>query len=160
VITEFGACLTEGPCTQEISQVADVSDEFLVGWAYWQLKYYGDLTTSAGVGSEGFYNHDGSLQEWKVKALSRTYLMSTQGVPTYQNFDMKTSNFSATFEVNSSINAPTVVYLNQKYYYPEGFNYTLSVPADFDLSDSRYIKFQITDPTTNGSQVSIKITKK
>jgi len=26
VITEFGACLTEGPCSQEINQVADVAD--------------------------------------------------------------------------------------------------------------------------------------
>ena len=86
--------------------------------------------------------------------------MSTQGVPTYQNFDMTTSSFSATFEVNTSINAQTVVYLNQKYYYPEGFNYTRSVPADVDVSDSRYIKFQITDPTINGNQVKITVTKK
>ena len=55
-VTEFGACLTEEPCTQEITQVCDVADTFLVGWAYWQFKYYEDLTTSAGTGSEGFYN--------------------------------------------------------------------------------------------------------
>jgi len=60
-ITEFGACLTEGPCTQEITQVADVCDENLVGWAYWEFKTYKDLTTSASTGAEGFYNHDGSL---------------------------------------------------------------------------------------------------
>lgn len=56
VITEFGACLTEGPCSQEINQVGDVADEHLVGWAYWQFKTYADLTTSAGTGSEGFWN--------------------------------------------------------------------------------------------------------
>ena len=112
MITEFGACLTEGPCTQEISQVADVSDEFLVGWAYWQFKFYGDLTTSAGVGSEGFYEHDGSLQEWKVKALSRTYLMATQGVPTLQKFDMDTSDFTAEFTANTNVDAPTIIYVN------------------------------------------------
>lgn len=112
MITEFGACLTEGPCTQEISQVADVSDEFLVGWAYWQFKFYGDLTTSAGVGSEGFYEHDGSLQEWKVKALSRTYLMATQGVPTLQKFDMDTSDFTAKFTANTNLDAPTIIYVN------------------------------------------------
>ena len=61
VITEFGACLTEGPCSQEINQVGDVADENLVGWAYWQFKTYADLTTSAGTGSEGFWNQDGTL---------------------------------------------------------------------------------------------------
>ena len=77
MVTEFGACLTEAPCTQEIRQVADVSDSILVGWAYWEFKTYRDLTTSAGTGSEGFYNKDGSLQSWKVKALARSYLMTT-----------------------------------------------------------------------------------
>ena len=35
MISEFGACLTEGPCKQEIDQVGQVADEYLVGWAYW-----------------------------------------------------------------------------------------------------------------------------
>lgn len=61
IISEFGACLTEGPCTQEIKQLADQADEALVGWAYWEFKTFEDLTTSAGTGSEGFYNKDGSL---------------------------------------------------------------------------------------------------
>jgi len=41
--------------------VADTCDESLVGWAYWEFKKFKDLTTSAGTGSEGFYNDDGSL---------------------------------------------------------------------------------------------------
>lgn len=85
-LSEFGACLTEGPCTTEIKQVTDMSDEILAGWAYWQFKFFEDLTTSAGTGSEGFYNADGSLQDWKVKALARSYLMATQGVPTLNHF--------------------------------------------------------------------------
>lgn len=76
-ITEFGACLTEEACTQEISQVTSLADEYLVGWAYWQFKYFEDLTTSAGTGNEGFYNSDSSLQTWKVKALARSYLQYT-----------------------------------------------------------------------------------
>lgn len=57
--------------------MADVCDDHLVGWAYWQFKTFGDLTTSAGTGSEGFYDKNGTLQEDKVKALSRTYLQAT-----------------------------------------------------------------------------------
>jgi hypothetical protein len=57
--------------------VTDIADEKLAGWAYWEFKTYKDLTTSAGEGAEGFYNKDGSLQGWKVKALARSYLMVT-----------------------------------------------------------------------------------
>jgi hypothetical protein len=46
----------------------------LAGWAYWQLKFYKDLTTTAGTGSEGFYEQNGTLQDIKVKALTRSYL--------------------------------------------------------------------------------------
>ena len=115
-ITEFGACLTEGPCTQEITQVCDVADEFLVGWAYWQFKYYADLTTSAGTGSEGFYESDGSLQHWKVKALTRSYLMYTQGVLTRQYFNTETAALEASFTVDTQIKAPTVIYQNNQYW--------------------------------------------
>lgn len=119
-ITEFGACLTEGPCTQEINQVCDVADDHLVGWAYWQFKYYADLTTSAGTGSEGFYNQDGSLQDWKVKALARSYLMFTQGVLTTHKFDTTTSGLTASFTVDTSIKAPTVIYQSDEYWCGEG----------------------------------------
>lgn len=90
--------------------MCDVADDHLVGWAYWQFKYYADLTTSAGTGSEGFYNADGSLQDWKAKALSRSYLMFTQGVLTAQKFDTTTSDLTASFTVDTSIKAPTVIF--------------------------------------------------
>lgn len=67
IISEFGACMDSEACAVEVSQVGDVSDEHLNGWAYWEFKPFKDLTTSAGNKSEGFYNKDGSLQLGKVK---------------------------------------------------------------------------------------------
>jgi len=58
----------------EINAVVDACDEVLASWTYWQFKTFGDLTTTAGDTSEGFYEWDGSLQTNKAKALSRTYL--------------------------------------------------------------------------------------
>lgn len=74
IISEFGACLNSTVCVNEIGIVTDACDEHLNGWAYWEFKKYKDLTTSAGTGSEGFYNNDGSLQDGKVRALARTYI--------------------------------------------------------------------------------------
>ena len=45
MITEFGSCLDTKDCATEIQQVADVSDNHLISWAYWQLKTYKDLTS-------------------------------------------------------------------------------------------------------------------
>ena len=84
--------------------------EHLVGWSYWQFKHYEDLTTSAGTGSEGFYSADGSLQDWKAKALSRSYLQFTQGVLEKQVFNTETSALHAQFKVKTHIKAPTVIY--------------------------------------------------
>jgi hypothetical protein len=61
IISEFGACLGTESCIQEIKAVTDTCDDNLLGWAYWQLKNYADLTTSAGTHSEGFYENDGTL---------------------------------------------------------------------------------------------------
>lgn len=49
-LSEFGACLTEENCTAEIKRTGDNADKWLNGWAYWQFKYYEDLTTSASGG--------------------------------------------------------------------------------------------------------------
>ena len=56
IISEFGACYGSDVCAREIGQVADECDKVLAGWAYWEFKIYKDLTTTAGTGSEGFYN--------------------------------------------------------------------------------------------------------
>ena len=125
VITEFGACLTEGPCSQEINQVGDVADENLVGWAYWQFKTYADLTTSAGTGSEGFWNQDGSLQTYKVKALSRSYMQYTQGVLSTMKFDTETADFTAEFTLKDDFNlhpsgTGSIAYLNTELWYTNG----------------------------------------
>ena len=74
LISEFGACFGTEECFREITQVADACDKVMSGWAYWQFKFYQDLTTTGALGNEGFYNNDGSLQHIKVKALARTYL--------------------------------------------------------------------------------------
>jgi len=90
----------------------------LAGWAYWQFKIFKDLTTTAGTGAEGFYNLDGSLQEKKVKALSRTYAQNTQGTLKKQFFNTSTSHFEIEFVYDHSIKAPTVVYGIKNYEAP------------------------------------------
>jgi len=167
-LSEFGACLTEGPCTTEIKQVADMSDKILAGWAYWQFKFFEDLTTSAGTGSEGFYNKDGTLQDWKVKALARSYLMATQGVPTLNAFDTETAGLIANWTLDANVDAPTVLYLNSEYWYPNGYTYTVSVDGTdapttaytVDATDKQRLAIQFTEPSYDQKTVSVTVTAK
>jgi hypothetical protein len=74
-------------CQVEIDYLGDAADAYLTSWAYWQFKKLGDLTTTAGTGSEGFYNDDGTLQVDKVTALSRPYVQYTQGTLKTMKYD-------------------------------------------------------------------------
>lgn len=40
-------------------------------------------------------------------------------------FNTTTSVFGAEFRVNTTIQEPSVVYWNDQYYYPQGFNFVL-----------------------------------
>jgi len=166
-ISEFGACLTEKNCTPELNAVLDAADRYQAGWSYWEFKKYADLTTTAGTGEEGFYNADGSLQNWKVKALARTYLMYSQGVPTKTEFNTQDSIYTAEIRLNTSIEAPTVVYCNGEYHYPNGHEVELKVDnvpltadqytIDGQTQESNYTNITVTDKSLNEKTLSIRV---
>lgn len=129
-------------CATELNQVLDESDRNLAsGWAYWQYKNYKDLTSTSGSRPEGFFNNDGSLQGIKVKALSRTYLKSTQGTIKARKFaheadtQLKVGQFVADLEIDTSIEAPSVMHAfqqdfankNNMTWYPNGYEVFFSV---------------------------------
>jgi len=162
IITEFGACLTEGPCTQEITQVAQVADENLAGWAYWQFKTFEDLTTSAGTGSEGFYNSDGSLQEYKVKALGRPYMMYTQGTLSAMKYDDSANTFHAEFTLGEST-AESVAFLSQDYYFNCGINASFTVngnpePLGYNYTGG-FLSFTLDTRFAVGSPVTLDVSE-
>lgn len=124
MITEFGACSASQDCVNEINAVTNACDSHLVGWAYWMFKGFGDYTT-AGSTIEGFYDSNGDLEELKVKALTRTYAQAYQGIPTKLSFNTETNKFVTVYTLSPSVNAPTVIYLNQAMNYPNGYNISI-----------------------------------
>jgi hypothetical protein len=74
MLSEFGACMNTDNCVREITQVTDIAERDLFSWAYWQFKTFKDLTTTAGEGSEGFYDPDGTFHTDKVRVISRPYV--------------------------------------------------------------------------------------
>lgn len=145
-------------CAREITQVADISDDNLNGWAYWQFKTYKDLTTSAGDKSEGFYNKDGSIETIKIKALARTYVQSAQGKIIEMKFNSTTAEFSTEIKIDTSINAPTEIHAlignSTIAWYPNGVEVYFQTQKSYHGVDPQ-IKTNIT-----GSKVSIIVENK
>lgn len=75
MFTEFGACFDSLECYYEITNSADAFDSALASWAYWMYKGFGDFTTTGGD-LEGMYTNEGVPQQYKVKALTRTYAVA------------------------------------------------------------------------------------
>jgi endoglycosylceramidase len=121
--TEFGACSGSAACIAEIEGALDAFDSKALSWAYWQYKGFGDFTTT-GSGTEGLWYQNGTLQVNKVKALSRTYIKATQGIP--KSFTFNNGTFVGTFELNSSITMPTEIYINSEMWYPNGVSVEVS----------------------------------
>ena len=62
------------------------------------------------------------MQEYKVKALARSYMPYTQGTLTMMKFNPNTAEFYALFNYSDSAIGETIAYLNQEYWYPSGPN--------------------------------------
>jgi hypothetical protein len=63
IMSEFGSCTNSSGCAREITQILELCEKHLVGWAYWQYKSFNDFTTQTlGEGaSEGYFNGDGTI---------------------------------------------------------------------------------------------------
>jgi hypothetical protein len=98
------------------------ADKYMVSWAYWMYKAFNDHTTTASENSEGIFNKNGTVQFYKEKALSRSYVMAYQGYPLELNFDDDSKVMKSSFKFDNSIKSPSVVYVNKDMNYPNGYD--------------------------------------
>ena len=89
MVTEFGACYNTPACVREIEQVMDACEDTMgcSGWAYWQFKQYQDHTTVGNQGMQGFYDQFGQLQQGKIYAISRPYIMKIPGLLQFSKYE-------------------------------------------------------------------------
>jgi hypothetical protein len=155
IMTEFGSVGDQPSDIRLLNKVSSAADEFLQSWFYWTYRSYGDITTQ-NPATETFFYPNGSVQELKVKALSTTYPHAVAGAAEtiMFNMDRTTGFFELNYTTNagnggsdrscremmkaksnaldtSQISCPnstaTVIFLNEKMWYPSGFTVTLKV---------------------------------
>ena len=117
-LTEFGACSSFSSCYDELDRVTNFANQHFQSWAYWQYKYFGDVTTQFGT-FQGLYHDDGSIQMRKVAILARPYARAIAGEPIRMHFDPKTRVFELTFTSHGGM---TEIYVNRQITYPNGFD--------------------------------------
>jgi len=118
-LTEFGACSESEKCTAEIHRILKVAEPAFHSWAYWQFKFFHDITTVSGP-IESFYNLDGSLQKGKVQALSRTYAPAIAGQPLATKFEPATAAYRLTYAATAATKGlASEIFFNQEMNYPD-----------------------------------------
>lgn len=94
-MTEFGAVDNGTESIKKIAYLIDLADKHIQSWSYWQMKYFGDITTSNAL--ESFYDANGHLETNKVKMLTRTFPHVVAGNITTTYFDRSTGDYTLTF---------------------------------------------------------------
>jgi len=126
LVTEFGA----SDATDEIDRVARLADQHMVSWFYWAYATWNDPTGSA---SEGLFDDDldrpGSLKQAKLDALLRTYPQAVAGRPKSLSFDPVSKAFSLVYEADTSIAAPTIVFVPVARHYGGHYSVSIAGPA-------------------------------
>lgn len=124
-MTEFGASLDSQNGDKMIRYLMDLADKNFQSWAYWQFKYFQDLTTAGGDG-ESLWHTDGTLQTGKVAMLSRSYVRAMAGTPIHQKFDSTTNIYTLQYKTVSTKKDVTEIYVNSDIHYPKGYSVTVT----------------------------------
>jgi len=159
MLTEWGNMGNGDKDMKVIDNMGKYADKYFASWAYWQFKSFHDITT-AGKGSvESFYDDDGNVQLPKVKHVARTYAYAIAGNPQSMEFDPNDGYFTLIYYVNTSIKAPTEIYVNTRYYYPNGYTVHIA-PAElatYEVIDQYHIRIIHTSAAYDGAQLTVYI---
>lgn len=171
MFSEFGACYDGERCAVEIANSTDAFDSELASWAYWMYKSFGDFTTTGGT-AEGMFNEDGSVQELKKDAITRTYAHAIGGTPTKMFFSTENDAFFLEFDYDATVLAPTEIYADLKDRYEIGYQVHASLTeTGEDITEgvwaqegeSNYLTWTVPDKDAaaalNGKSVTLHLTQ-
>ena len=107
--------------------------------------------------------NDGTPKNLMLRPLTRPYVQVAQGTIISNKANNDTANFIANVEVDTSINAPTIIYAMVKGksipWYPNGFNYIITDASgnevtasqvETTLPDSNHLHVLVKDKSLNG----------
>lgn len=130
-LTEFGAVSDDEDSITLLELQTSQADDHFQGWSYWTYKSFDDITTQ-NPATETFFFQNGSLQDAKIQALSRTYAQEIAGQPLTMSFDPSTSGFSLEYSLLAEIDYTTTfttIFVPCDLQYPKGYRVKVSPSA-------------------------------
>jgi len=113
MLTEWGqGCNPQSNWTAECDPIMDLADEHLLSWTDWYWT---------GALMDGWQPTDMGISTY-----SRTFAQSIAGTPTKMKFNDQTKIFDLCYDVNTDINAPTVIFANRAVHYSDGIHHSIS----------------------------------
>jgi len=176
MLTEFDRPSTSGDFEDDnYIRICDAADRHLQSHSFWEWKTFCKETNETlnsnssfaaygacitGYGSHDFiWNDDGSTNQDVMKKLARTYAQAVAGDTISMKYEWKTQYFVLKYEIDTTISAPTEIYLNTELNYPNGF--VVEIEPEWAASYSHirpnhlYISPQ--EGTFNGMEVTVSI---
>ena len=156
--TEFGAITNKTDELNEIDFQLRLAEEYGQSTAYWQFKYYADITTSGP--QESLYDAHGNLETNKLSVLSRTYFRAIGGTLLFSYFSPTSGVYTAFYAIDKSIKSGSEIYLNQDLHYPKGFNVRISPDASvyYFQTQKNIISLFPTDSSKDGEKIQVIVT--
>ncbi|MGD0321211.1 MAG: cellulase family glycosylhydrolase [Acidimicrobiales bacterium] len=143
---EFGA--TSNPSL--VAAVTATANQHLVGWVYWQWKFYGDPTGSS---HEALVGGSGKLRPTAL-ALSQVFAEAVAGSPTSMSFDSSTGAFDLSYTPDPAVRAATLVVVPKTGHYLHGYCAAVSGGAIVSKAGSRTLEVANEDT----SHVDVRVT--
>jgi endoglycosylceramidase len=138
---EFGATSSSAL----LQQLTVASNQNLLGWAYWQWKYYMDPT---GRPHEALASASGRVNP-TARALSQTYAQAIAGTPTAMSFDATTGAFTLAYTAQAAVKAPTLIFVPVRLRYPTGYCAHASGGTIVSKPGSNYLQIRNDEAATN-----------
>lgn len=113
MMTEWGlGCDPTYGITDECNPIMDLADEYLMSWIDWWWT--------------GPLMNRWNAQPEAIAIYSRTYAQSVAGTPTMMKYNAANYHFQLCYRLDTSIQAPTEIYINDALAYPNGVNIHLT----------------------------------
>jgi len=149
------------------------ADKYLLSWSLWEYKpfcihnesdpYYAnvsqwDLFGACKTGYGGpVWNANGTVNEVVAQHYARTYAFAVAGETVSMSFDPTKAVFTLVFNANLQITEPTLIYLSEDIFYPNGYNVDLQGAANWGVQYTNVIGIN----TAPGAKtISVTITPK
>ncbi len=121
VIGEFGFAWSMTDAARYMTDVLDMADRLMAGWAYWAWD-------PGGPSGWAFYDRATGTPNPNSEYLGRPYPQRIAGAPTAYGFDHASRVFDLTFTDRHGVSGATEIYVGEHRNYPSGWHVEVSDP--------------------------------